>query len=88
MLSEVFPVQNTVAFLENFVSFESQVELFTQITHVKQLFVVFLKQTRSKCLYTGVIMGYVKGIVAKGHHTIALLTYILHERTMLAIRQE
>jgi hypothetical protein len=53
--SEVFPVQDTVAFLEHFQPLGSQVELFPQIAHVEQLFVVLLKQPASHTMYVGLM---------------------------------
>ena len=44
-ISEVFPIQDSIAFPQNFVSFDSKVEVLTQIAHIKQFFVVLLKQT-------------------------------------------
>ena len=41
-ISEIFTVKDSVAFFKNLVSFGSQVELFTQIAHVEQFFVVLL----------------------------------------------
>jgi len=54
-ISEIFTIKDSVAFSKNLVSFGSQVELFTQIAHVEQFFVVLLEQTKSSGSYIGEI---------------------------------
>ena len=86
--SEILPVQDGVALPQDLVSLEAEVVLFSQIAHIEEFFVVLLEEAALGGGYMGVTKGYVTGIVKRGHHTMALLTYILQERMMLAMRQE
>lgn len=42
--SEVFAVEDTVAFAEDFISLLAEVVLFANVAHIEELFVVLLKE--------------------------------------------
>lgn len=43
-LSKIFCVKDFIAFIENLISFSSQIKFFSNIAHIEQFFAVFLKQ--------------------------------------------
>ena len=86
--SEVFSVEDIIAFSEDLVPFLSEVEFSSQIAHIEQFFVMFLKQTTElkRDEYRGEKYMYATGVTtASGHQTIDFLAKILHVRTALAV---
>jgi hypothetical protein len=53
ILSEVLAVEDSVALSKNLVPLGSQVELLSQIAHIKKFFVVFLEKSNWSRSYIG-----------------------------------